>query len=216
VTLLARYGRPPAEIEAASLAYVEAQLGARLPTNPGARAVAIRLVYAAGDLTLLDAVRIDPRAVRAAVDALRERRPVVVDVRMLAAGVDAGPLARLQCPLHVAVAAPGAAERARREGLTRSAAGMLALAAAWAGGIIAIGNAPTALLAALDAVDAGCAPPAAIVGMPVGFVAAAEAKEELTRRAIPYLTVLGTRGGSALAAAALNALGHLALADPPG
>jgi len=215
VTLLARYGRPPAEIEARSLAYVEAQLGARLPAEPGARAVAARLVYAAGDLTLIDAIRIDSRAVEAAVAALRERCSVVVDVRMVGAGVDAGPLARLGCPLHVAVAAFDAAERARATGVTRTAAGIAALANAWPGGLVAIGNAPTALLALLDLLDSGGAPPAVIVGTPVGFVAAAEAKEELTRRAIPYVTVLGTRGGSALAAAALNALGHLALAQAP-
>jgi precorrin-8X/cobalt-precorrin-8 methylmutase len=84
------------------------------------------------------------------------------------------------------------------------------------GALVAIGNAPTALLELLDLIDAGCAAPAAIVGMPVGLVAAAESKDELVRRATPYATVLGTRGGSPLAAAALNALLQLAVEELDG
>jgi precorrin-8X/cobalt-precorrin-8 methylmutase len=213
--LLARYALPPNEIEARSLAYVQAQLGDRLPADPGARAVATRVVYAAGDLALASALRLHPDAVPAAVAALRTGCPVVLDVRMLSVAVETGPLARLGCPLHVAIAAPGAADRARAQGTTRAAAGLELLAAHWAGAVVAIGTAPTALLALLDLLDAGAPPPAAIVGMPVGFVAAAESKDELTRRTVPYIALAGTRGGAALAAAALNALGHLALAVPP-
>ena len=217
-TLLARYGLPPAEIAARSLAHVEAQLAARLPADPRERAVVVRMVYAAGDLELADAIRISPSAVVATLGALRDARPVVVDVRMLAVAVKDGPLARLGCPVQAALTATGAAERARADGITRSAAGLARLASRWAGGIVAIGTAPTALLALLDLVDAGRPPPAVVVGTPVGFVAAAEAKDELVRRAIPYVTVAGTRGGAALAAAALNALGRLALdelSSPP-
>ena len=76
--------------------------------------------------------------------------------------------------------------------------------------MVAIGSAPTALLELLDLVDAGAQPPAVILGIPVGLVAAAESKAELARRAIPYATVLGTRGGSPLAAAAVNGLVELA------
>jgi precorrin-8X/cobalt-precorrin-8 methylmutase len=76
--------------------------------------------------------------------------------------------------------------------------------------VVVVGNAPTALLALLDAVDEGRASPALVVGTPVGLVAAAEAKEELVQRAVPFITVLGTRGGSAIAAAALNALLRMA------
>jgi precorrin-8X/cobalt-precorrin-8 methylmutase len=80
-----------------------------------------------------------------------------------------------------------------------------------AGALVAIGNAPTALLELLDLIDTGQAGPAAIVGMPVGLVAAAESKDELLQRATPYATVLGTRGGSPLAAAAVSALLQLAI-----
>jgi precorrin-8X/cobalt-precorrin-8 methylmutase len=209
--LLARHGLPSEEIEARSLAHVEAALGDRLPTEPGARAVASRMVYAAGDLALADLIRVHPAAVQAGVAALRAGRPVVVDVRMLAVAVEGGPVARLGCPVEVAVSAPGAAERAHAEHTTRTAAGLMLLAPRWAGAVVAIGTAPTALLALLDLVVAGAPPPALVVATPVGFVAAAESKEELPRRSVPWITVEGTRGGAALAAAALNALGRLAL-----
>lgn len=210
-TLLARYGLPPDEIEARSLAHVETQLKTRLPSDPGARAVATRMIYATADLSLAPSIQFGGDLIAAAVGTLRSAQPVVVDVRMLAVAVEHGPLARLGCPVEVALQAPGAAERARADASTVTAAGMAILGPVWAGAIVAVGTAPSALLAMLDLVDAGSPPPAAVIATPVGFVAAAEAKHELTLRAIPYVTVLGTRGGAALAAAALNALGHLAL-----
>jgi precorrin-8X/cobalt-precorrin-8 methylmutase len=90
---------------------------------------------------------------------------------------------------------------------------MRSLAPELDGGVVVIGTAPTALLAVLDLVDAGEVQPALIVGTPVGFTAAAEAKAELMGRSVPYVTVEGTRGGAALAAAATNALLRLATAD---
>ncbi len=213
--LLARWGLTGTEIEARSLAYVERALGDRLPADPAARAVAVRMIYAAGDLTLAESIRVGPELVPAAVNALRASRLLVVDVRMLEAAVVGGPLARLGCKIAVAVAAPGAAPHATQAGTTRAAAGMALLAPSWAGGLVAIGTAPTALLAFLDELDAGAVPPAAVVATPVGFVAAAEAKAELLRRRIPSVVVEGTRGGAALAAAAVNALGRLALDAAP-
>jgi precorrin-8X/cobalt-precorrin-8 methylmutase len=210
-TLLARYGLPPHEIEAQSLAYVDGTLGDRLPAERGARTVAGRMVYSSGDLTLAESIQIHPAAVSAGIGALRAQRSVVVDVRMLAAAVETGPLTRLDCRLHVAISASGAAECARAQHTTRSAAGLTILAPHWAGGVVAIGTAPTALLALLDLLDAGAVPPALVVATPVGFVAAAESKAELLQREVPFITVLGTRGGAALAAAALNALARLAV-----
>jgi precorrin-8X/cobalt-precorrin-8 methylmutase len=205
-SLLARYGLPPAEIEARSLAYVEAQLADRLPHDPLARAVVVRMVYAAGDLTLVDAIRVHPALGPAALAALRAGAPVVVDGQMVAAAIARPALARLGCPVQVAVAAPSATARARALGTTRAAAGIALLAPLWAGGVVVIGTAPTALLMLLDLVAAGAPAPAAIIGTPVGFVAAAEASAALAGTELPHVTVLGTRGGAALAAAALNAL----------
>jgi precorrin-8X/cobalt-precorrin-8 methylmutase len=98
------------------------------------------------------------------------------------------------------------AARAQREGTTRSVAALRELAPHLNGAVVAIGNAPTALLALLDLVDQGLASPALIIGMPVGFVACPESKDELMRRPVPYITIPGRRGGSSAAAATVNAL----------
>lgn len=205
-TLLGRFGLPPAEIERLSLARLEAQAGTWLPDEPGARAVVRRMLYAAGDPALAPAVRVHPRAVATGTAALRRGAPLIVDVRMVAAAIRQDVRERWGCPVLVALDETDAARLAARDGITRSAAAFRALAPRLAGTVVAIGNAPTALLALLDLIDEGFPPPALIVGLPVGLVAAAESKDELVSRDVPYVTVLGTRGGSPLAAAAINAL----------
>jgi precorrin-8X/cobalt-precorrin-8 methylmutase len=212
-TLLERYGLEPAEIERQSLARLEAQAGPALPADPSARRVARRVLYAAGDPALAPMVVVHPLAVPAGLAALRAGARVVVDVSMVAAGLRRAALRRLGCDVVVAIEQPDLERAAADTGTTRAAAAMRLLAPCLRGAVVAVGNAPTALLALLDLVDAGGPTPgnpALIVGMPVGLVAAAESKAELTKRAIPYVTVLGTRGGSPLAAAALNALIELA------
>jgi precorrin-8X/cobalt-precorrin-8 methylmutase len=126
---------------------------------------------------------------------------------MVAEGVIRARLPRANA-LVVTTDAPSAAERARRERTTRAAAGMAIHRDVVAGSIVAIGNAPTALFRLLEEIDAGAPRPALILGFPVGFVGAAESKAELARdpRGIPFVTLLGRRGGSAMAAAAVNAL----------
>jgi precorrin-8X/cobalt-precorrin-8 methylmutase len=209
-TLLARYGRPPGEVERLSLARLEAQVGSALPKDPGAHHLVRRVLYAGGDPGLAPMVLVHPLAVPAGAAALSEGAPVVVDVSMVAAGLHRNALRRFGCSLVVAIEEPDARRVAIEACITRSAAAFRLLASRLGGAVVAIGNAPTALLELLDLVDAGAPKPAVILGMPVGLVAAAESKAELARRAIPYVTVLGTRGGSPLAAAAVNALLELA------
>ncbi|MFH1485915.1 MAG: precorrin-8X methylmutase, partial [Chloroflexota bacterium] len=105
---------------------------------------------------------------------------------------------------------PAVLELARTQHVTRSAAAMSYLSPLVPGAVVAIGNAPTALAALLDSLGKGLSPPALIVGTPVGFVGAAEAKAKLMERDIPHVTVEGTRGGSAIAASVVNALLRLA------
>ncbi|MBV8086589.1 MAG: precorrin-8X methylmutase [Chloroflexi bacterium] len=205
-TLLRRYGLAPEEIERRSLELIEAAIPNCSGWTSEAREVVKRMVYAAGDLALCGLTHVHPEAVEATVEALRARAPIVCDVRMVAAG-----LRRSSNPVHVAIDAPPSSAG----GITRTAAGIQQLARELDGGLAVIGNAPTALLALLDMVDAGECLPAAIIGTPVGFVAAAEAKRELIARTVPYVTVEGTRGGSAVAAAAMNAL-LIAAGRPPG
>ncbi|HZQ37155.1 MAG TPA: precorrin-8X methylmutase [Dehalococcoidia bacterium] len=210
LSLVERYALPPAEIERRSLALVDAALADRF-ADAGERAVAGRVVYAAGDLGLAERLRFQGRAVRAAVDALRAGCSIVVDVRMVAAALDRARLERLGSELVCAIDLPGVEALARELGVTRAIAGVRLAESRLDGAVIAIGNAPTALLALLDLIDAGTVRPACVIGMPVGFVAAAEAKAELARRGVPAIAVAGTRGGSPLAAAAVNALLRLAL-----
>jgi precorrin-8X/cobalt-precorrin-8 methylmutase len=208
-TLLQRYGLPPGEIEARSLAQVEQIAGAALPADPLARKVAVMMLYATGDPHLAAEIRVHPAAVEAGLEALRAGRPIVTDVRMVAAAVESAS-ARLGAEVFCAIDHPDAARVAAERGITRSAAGMELMAGRLDGAVAVIGNAPTALLVLLDLIDAGRASPALVVGTPVGLIAASESKQELVERSIPYVTVLGTRGGSAIAAAALNALLRLA------
>jgi precorrin-8X/cobalt-precorrin-8 methylmutase len=200
----------PEDIEARSFAIIEAEAGER-PFSGPAWEVARRLVHASGDLSLLEALHLPGSAIQAGVAAIRSVAPIYTDTEMVRAGI---PLRRLRpfgCETRCILDAPDLAAIAAREGITRTRAGMQALGASLNGAIAAIGNAPTALLALLDLVDRGLAAPALVIGMPVGFVNAAESKEMLLARPdIPSLCLRGRRGGSPLAAAAVNALAVLA------
>jgi len=198
-----RYGLPPQEIERRSLAMVEAAIPSCSGWTSEAREVIKRMVYAGGDLALAGLSRVHQDAVEAGLEAIRAGAPIVCDVRMVAAG-----LRKCANPVHVAVEfpLPPRWERPDDGTLTRTAAGIRGLEGYLNGGIAVIGNAPTALLMLLDLIDDGQCQPALIIATPVGFVAAAESKQELLKRDVPYVTVEGTRGGSPLAAAAMNAL----------
>ena len=228
MTLIERFGLPPDEIERRSLALVESALPSCSGWTSAAREVVKRMVYAAGDLALAGMTHVHPDAVAAGLEAIKAKAVIVCDVRMVAAG-----LAVVDSPVLVAidhaqqptngrrVDATDPATRELAEGgararipyepsdlgrQTRVAQGIRRLALDLDGGIAIIGNAPTALLELLDMIDAGLCQPALIVATPVGFVAAAESKRELMDRSTPFVTVEGTRGGSPLAAAAMNAL----------
>lgn len=165
---------------------------------PLKRAVVERVVHASADLGYVEDLRCDEAALAAGRVALRAGRPVVADVEMVAAGITARAAV-------CRVRDPRAAELAARHGITRSAAAArLALEEVGPGAIWVIGCAPTALfeLLALDA------RPALVVGLPVGFVGAAESKAALRASGLPAVSNVTDKGGSAVAAAALNALMH--------
>ena len=208
--LLRRFGLPPDEIERLSQVRISQRLNGSLPADEPMRGLVTRLVYAAGDLALAPEIAVRYDGIEAAVAALRRGAPVIVDVRMAAAGISRPVLDRLKCNLVVGLDAPDADRIAAELSITRSAAGILALGATLDGAVVAIGNAPTALLALLDMVNAGRVRPAAVIGMPVGFVAAAESKEALLEAGLPCIVVRGNRGGTALAVAAVNYLARLA------
>lgn len=204
--------RLPQEIEAESFRRIEALTGAH-GFDPAAWSVVRRMIHTTADLDYLKAVRLHPQAIAAGVEALRQGRPVGTDTRMLLAGISTGRLGRLGAEAFCLMDDPEVAIEARRRGTTRATVAMERAFPRLAGGIVAIGNAPTALLRLLELLAEGAAPPALVVGVPVGFVNAAESKEILSQQNCPYITALGPKGGSAVAAAVVNALAIMALEE---
>jgi Precorrin isomerase len=200
------YIREPAAIYAQSFATIraEADLSA---VPPDLAALAIRVIHAAGDPGIVDDLVASDDAAAAGRAALAAGAPILVDTAMVAAGI-----IRRRLPAENAVicclSEPGVAEMARAIGNTRSAAAVEFWRPHLAGAVVVIGNAPTALFHLLEMLDDGAPRPALILGFPVGFVGAAESKEALIVHdgGVPFVSLRGRRGGSAIAAAALNAL----------
>jgi precorrin-8X/cobalt-precorrin-8 methylmutase len=164
--------------------------------EPLSRAVAERVIHASADLEYADTLVLNESALMSGLVALRRGAPIVADVGMVAAGITAR-------EVHCFVSNPRARVLSESLGTTRSAAGFRVAAEEVGGGAVwVVGNAPTALFELLE-MDVE---PALVIGLPVGFVGAAESKEGLMRSGLPAVTNRGPRGGSAVAAAALNAL----------
>ena len=206
MSLVKKYALTPDEIDRQSLQMVEASLHEGLQLPPRERYVLCRIVRAEGDAGIAPLVKFSPDGVESGLIALSSQAPVVTDVRMVEMGISKALLRNANLATACMIDAPEVADRARREGTTRSVAAIRELAPQISGAVCAIGNAPTALLALLDLIDAGEVSPALVIGMPVGFVACAESKDELVKRNVPYITVMGRRGGSSAAAATVNAL----------
>ncbi len=178
-------------------------LRSRIDTSglpPLSKAVTERTVHAVADVSFAATLVLDEDALRAGRDALLAGAPLVVDTRMAAAGITAR-------ETIVPLANPRAADLARAEGTTRSAAAFrLAAQEHPDGAVWAIGNAPTALFALLEEIAAGRVRPALVVGLPVGFVGAAESKDALAASGVACLTNRGERGGTPVTVAAIHAL----------
>lgn len=174
--------------------------------------IAIRMIHACGQVEAASHFRFSPDFVAAARGALRAGKPVLCDAEMVAHGVTR---ARLPADNNVVCSLrdPRTPELAKKIGNTRSAAALDLWAEKLDGALVAIGNAPTALFYLLEILEKGAARPAAIIGMPVGFVGAAESKDalEASSLGIPYAIVKGRMGGSAMTAAAINAVARAGL-----
>jgi len=174
---------------------------------PGEAEIAVRMIHACGRVDAAESIEFSPDFVPAARGALRAGAPIFCDAQMVAHGVT-----RARLPANNDVICTLRDERvpalARELGTTRSAAALELWRDRLEGAVVAIGNAPTALFHLLEMLSAGAPRPAAILGIPVGFVGAAESKDALADdpRGVPFLVVRGRMGGSAMTAAALNAL----------
>lgn len=203
---MSEYVRDGAEIYRQSFATIraEADLSA-LPTDVAR--VAVRMIHACGMVDLVRDIGYSPGIVTAATKALRDGAPILCDAAMVASGVTRKRLPagnEVLCTLRD----PRVPELAQQLGTTRSAAALDLWAEHLEGAVVAIGNAPTALFRLLELIEAGWPRPAAVLGIPVGFIGAAESKQVLAEHpaGLEHLVVFGRRGGSAITAAAINAL----------
>ena len=200
------YIRDGQEIYRQSFATIRAEADLRgIPAD--LEKLAVRVIHACGMVDVVQDLRFSPGAGSAGRAALARGAAILCDARMVAEGVTRARLPAnnpVLCTLHE----PEVPAMAQAAGTTRSAIALELWRPHLAGSVVVIGNAPTALFQLLEMLDAGAPKPALIIGMPVGFIGAAESKELLAAdsRGVPYVIVRGRRGGSAMAAAAVNAL----------
>lgn len=199
------YLRDGAEIYRRSFATIRAEADlARFDADE--EVVSVRIIHACGMVEVAADIRFSPGVVLAARAALKAGAPILCDAKMVANGITR---ARLPTDNSVICALddPQVPSLAARLGNTRTAAAMDLWRERMGGALVVVGNAPTALFRLLELLDKGAPRPAAVIGMPVGFVGAAESKEALMADArVPFIVVRGRKGGSAMAAAAVNAL----------
>lgn len=178
---------------------------------PEAERLVVRMIHGSGQTDLADDVVAHPEVVPSARTALALGAPILCDARMVAVGITAGRLPAAN-PVHCFLGDPRVPDLARAWGTTRTAAAVSLWEPHLDGAVVAIGNAPTALFHLLEMLIDGAPRPSAIVGCPVGFIGAAESKDALIAFAdehgidVPFVTVRGRRGGSAITSSAVNAL----------
>ncbi len=170
-----------------------------------------RIAHATADVEFAKTFTVMAEAVERGVEAIRSGKNIVTDAKMVQAGIYYSQLQDAESRIHCLLYDEGVAEEAAQRGTTKTAVAIARALPLWAdGGIVAIGNAPTALFEVIDLIQAGEASPALVIGVPVGYVGAAEAKQELIASGIPCISNPGRRGGSSIAATCVNALITLA------
>ena len=204
----------PMEIENRSFAIIDSEVPEPRPFSGYQWEVARRLIHTTADFDLLNHLVFQNDAVDAGVAALRRGCTIFTDTEMARSGIPVRRMAPLGCSVECLLNREDVVARAKVEGTTRARAAMDAAAEDIPASVMVIGNAPTALIRLVEYLEAGGQPPALIVGMPVGFVNAAESKALLIHYGkVPYITISGRKGGSPLAAATMNALAEIALRD---
>jgi len=199
----------PMEIETKSMEIIAPFL-TKLQLPEAETKVYSRIIHAAGDVEYASVIKIHPQAIAAAQAALKSGCNIYTDVEMVRTGINKKKLASFGGQVECLIADSAVAERAKEAGITRSMAAMRSFGKKLEGSIVAIGNAPTALFEVLRLMRQENIRPAVIVGIPVGFVGAADSKAELVETSpVPYVTVTGTKGGSPIAAAVVNAMMYL-------
>lgn len=205
----------PGDIERTSMSIIAAELAARgIVLPPENEAIVKRVIHTTADFDYAQTLRFTPEAAERGQAALRRGTPIVTDTNMAKAGISKPSLEKLGCTLHCFMAEPEVARLAREREITRAAVSMEHALREYPGAILAVGNAPTALLRIVELMEAGWRP-ALVVGVPVGFVNVEESKrrvfEVCLRYDVPCIAAMGRKGGSNAAAAICNAILYTAL-----
>lgn len=200
----------PEEIENRSFNIIDAEAGdhGHLPEHwPIVR----RMIHTSADFEYMTSVRFHPQAILAGIGAIRTGKNIVTDTNMARAGIRSALVEAYGGRVHCLMTEPSVASTAAESGRTRAAVAVEAAVGLMAGGIYVVGNAPTALLRLIELIGDRQAAPALVIGLPVGFVNAAESKTALAELDFPYITNLGRKGGSNVAASVVNALALMAV-----
>ncbi|MBA2875913.1 precorrin-8X methylmutase [Thermaerobacillus caldiproteolyticus] len=199
----------PQKIEERSFQIINEEIGEHSFTEEQYPIVQ-RIIHASADFELGKSLLFHRDAIRAGVEAIRSGKAVVVDVQMVQVGINKSRIEKYGGSVNVYISDPDVVEEAKRLNTTRAIVAMRKAVKEAEGGIFAIGNAPTALLELIRLIKEGEARPGLVIGLPVGFVSAAESKAELAKLDVPFITNIGRKGGSTVTVAALNALSLLA------
>ena len=200
----------PNDIESLSFKIIDKEAGTH-DFTPEQWQIVRRMIHTTADFQYMNTVRFHPGSVKAGIDAIRNGKSIITDTNMARVGIRKGELQRFNVSVECLIDKPEVAQAAKDKGTTRAKAAVDAGLDQMDGGIYVVGNAPTALLQIIELVQGNKAQPALIVGLPVGFVNAAESKEKLVKIDIPYISNIGRKGGSNVAASVINALAIMAV-----
>ena len=195
----------PEAIEALSFKIIDGEAGSHAFSERQWNIVR-RMIHTSADFEYMQSVVFHPRAIAAGIDALKNGKDLVTDTTMALSGIRKKEMAQWGGGVHCLISTPEVAARAAAQGTTRALAAVDEAVGLIDGGLYVVGNAPTALLRLIELIQTGEAHPALVVGLPVGFVNAAESKAALEELDVPYITNRGRKGGSNVAASVVNAL----------
>jgi precorrin-8X/cobalt-precorrin-8 methylmutase len=202
----------PGAIENKSFSIIDSEVPEPRPFSGNEWLIVRRMIHTSADFELLSLVEFHPDAIREGIRALLKGCLIITDTEMARMGITSRRMELLGCSVECYMNEKKVIERAGKEGITRASAAVDHALPTLSGSIFVVGNAPTALIALIDRLRKAKSKPALIVGMPVGFVNAAESKDLLIEQTeIPFITIRGRKGGSPLAATVVNQLAEIAL-----
>lgn len=199
----------PSDIETQSFAIIDREAGPH-PFSSNEWQIVRRMIHTSADFEYMKTVRFHPDAISKGIQAIREGRLIITDTTMAQHGINAAALTPFGCHVACLIQDPQVRQKAQETGDTRAAMAVDAALSAMTGGIYVIGNAPTALMRLMERIREASAAPALVVGVPVGFVNAAESKAALVAMNYPSISNVGRKGGSTVAVSIVNALARLA------